>query len=247
MCRVRFHTASAKTGHSSLMQNRAEQRGRSSQSTVDTANYTSENIAHGLGLEGFASDFQLAASDRSMRLLLLRPSFHVEVCITLLDRSGAVDVIVVAARQQIWQQIWPAPRPTEVDRSVGILSGSVFESLSQSLAEARTAPAQGVAILDGMRVHAILRSQRATQIEINDNPGRRSSYGLFVAHFLREVWNSISDSATRNAVRNAGSYVGLELPEEAVPPIEPMVRTVVFGPVDVASQILDALEAHHKK
>ena len=212
---------------------------------METANYTSENIARSLGLGGFANDLELAASDRSIRLLL-QPAFHVELCVSLLDKDDAVDVSVVVARQQIWHQIWPSPKPTEVDRSTGTISSSVFQKLGQSLIEASDDVPHGVVVLDGMRVHTILRAEHTIQIEINDNPGRRTAYSIFVADVLSEVWSSVADPAARNALRSAGTYVGLELPEQPCPQAKPTVRTMILGPTGVASQILDALKSHHK-
>lgn len=58
------------------------------------ANYTSENICRALGLGGFANDWQLAEAEECIRVLLT-PSFHREVCISVLRQGGKVSLSVV--------------------------------------------------------------------------------------------------------------------------------------------------------
>jgi hypothetical protein len=208
-------------------------------------NYTPDNVARALGLGGFAKDMQLAQAGQAIRLLLL-PAFHVELCLTLTKTADAHTLSVVAAREQIWQQVWPSPRQTQIHAADNLVSREAFEDLAVSLKHAALAPSQGRVILDGMSAHAVLRTHRELETQMNENVAQRSAYSTFVAAALHLAWYSVTDPQVRNAVRAAGSYVNLELPEEPVPHQKPTIRTVVLGPDDVASQILDGLKKQHK-
>lgn len=63
---------------------------------MQSANYTSDNIARALGLAGFANDDEVEPATQAIRLLFA-PSFHAEVCITMLESAGIAKVSVVAA------------------------------------------------------------------------------------------------------------------------------------------------------
>jgi hypothetical protein len=118
-----------------------------------SANYTSENICRALGLGAFANDWQLAESDQCIRILLV-PSFHREVCISMISKGGTVSVFVVTALSQIWLQDCIVPKVTPVEQEAGTLSEPEFATLL-SLLHAAAEPMQGagVVILDGMRAH----------------------------------------------------------------------------------------------
>lgn len=208
-------------------------------------NYTSDNVARALGLGGFANDMQLAQAGQAIRLLLL-PAFHVELCLTLVKAADAHTLSIVTAREQIWQQVWPSPRATPIHAAGNPVSRQAFEDLAVSLRQAALAQSQERVILDGMSAHAVLRTDRNLEIQLNENVARNSAYGAFVAAALHLAWHSVADPQVRNAVRDAASYVGLTLPEEPVPQPKPTIRTVVLGPDDVASQILESLKKRHE-
>lgn len=208
-------------------------------------NYTADNVARALGLGGFANDMQLAQTGQAIRILLL-PSFHAELCLTLVKTADAHALSIVTAREQIWQQVWPSPRETPIYAADNPVSQEAFEGLVASLRQVALAQSQERVILDGMSAYAVLRADRELEIQINENVSQRSAYGAFVAATLHLAWHSVADPQVRNAVRDAASYVGLTLPEEPVPQQKPTIRTVVLGPDDVALQILDGLKKQHK-
>ncbi len=207
------------------------------------SNYNSENVARALGLGGFANDEQLAQAEQAIRLLLL-PSFDNELCVTLTQCAGKSTITIVAAKDQIWQQVWPSPKISPVHIATGPIPMKAFDDLVTELRRASTAPSEGrVVILDGIRGHAVLRANRRCEVEINEMLGQRQPYGAFVTAVLQLAWHSVTDPRVRNGLRSVG---GLSLPEEQIPEEKPTIRTVVLGPEDVALEIMEGLKKLHQ-
>lgn len=210
-----------------------------------SANYTSENICRALGLGGFANDWQLAEADECIRVLL-KPSFDREVCISVLFKAGTVSISVVAAASQIWLQDWPMPQLTQVEHEAGILTELQFSLLS-SLLNSAAAPTQAsrFIVIDGMQAHTVLRAGREGKLNLDQNVARDASYGSFVSKTIELTHSAISGPSIRNALANAGRYAGLRIPLEIVPPAKDVVRTLVLGMPEEATQLLEALRKHH--
>ncbi len=210
-----------------------------------SANYTSENIAGALGLGGFANDWQLAEADECMRILLT-PSFHREVCISVLCKAGKVSVIVVAAVSQIWLQDWPVPQPTQVEQDAGILSEQQFIRLSALLhIAAESKQERMVVISDGMRAHTVLRADREGKVNLAQHVGEDASYRVFVAAVIEQCHGVIGNPSIRNALADAGSYASLRLPPDMVRPAKERVRTLVLGSEAETAGLLEALRKQH--
>ena len=194
-----------------------------------SANYTSENICGALGLDGFANDWQLAQSDECIRVLL-KPSFHREICISVLSKEKKVSVVVIAALSQIWLQDWPVPQLTKVEQDAGSLSEFQFARLS-SLLNAAAAPKQPArfVILDGMPAYAVLRADREGKLNIDKNVSGDASYKSFIAEAITQAHSATGSPSIRNALADAGSYAGLRIPSEVIPPAKDAVRTLVLG------------------
>jgi hypothetical protein len=212
---------------------------------MQLSNYTSQNIARALGLTGFENDEDIAAAQVALRVLVL-PSFHPELCLTFLKTPSGCTLSVISANEQIWQQAWPTPHRAETCVASGIVLAEALDGLITSARRADSTPNARVVVLDGMRVHTVLRVDRRREVDISENVGQRGAYGEFVAAALEIAWNAVSGPEVQNALRAAGSYVGSEIPEQSVPPKKPTVRTVVLGPEDVASQLLESLKRKHE-
>ncbi|MTW11607.1 hypothetical protein GM658_13460 [Pseudoduganella eburnea] len=210
-----------------------------------SANYTSENICRALGLGGFANDWQLAGADECIRVLL-KPSFHREICISVLCIAGTVSVSVVAAVSQIWLQDWPLPQLTQVEQEAGILPDLQFARLS-SLLDLAAEPPQTprFVVIDGMTAHSIHRKNRSGKVNVDQNVASDEKYKSFVAEVIKQTHSATGHPGIRNALADAGRYVGLQIPVEAVPPAKEIVRTIVLGGEDETSQILEALRKQH--
>ena len=55
----------------------------------------------------------------------------------------------------------------------------------------------------------------------------------------------IGSSSIRNALADAGSYVGLRIPLEVVPPAKDVVQTLILGSQEETAQLLEALRKQH--
>jgi hypothetical protein len=210
-----------------------------------SANYTSENICRALSFGGFANDWELAGADQCIRVLL-KPSFDREVCISVLCKAGAVSASVVAAVSQIWLQDWPVPQATKVEKEVGMLSElqyARFLSLLNFAAE--PSQASRVVVLDGMQAHSVLRAGREGKLNLDQNVGGNASYGAFVAEVIEQAHSVIGSPSIRNALADAGRYVGLRILREVMPPAKDVVHTLVLGTKEETAQLLDALRKQH--
>ncbi|MEM4987353.1 hypothetical protein V8G57_08120 [Collimonas sp. H4R21] len=213
---------------------------------MQTKNYTSENICRSLGMDGFANDRHLAKADEAVRLLL-KPSFHPEVCVSFIRSGYDVSLYVEAARMQIWQQDWPTPQPTPTNTAAGLCSLEDFETLVDMLCKAANPNATPrFYVIDGMLAHSILRREREGLVNINANAVYETQYMTFIAKAIGIAWYGISVPVVRNALRLAGGYVNVNLPEENIPPSKPVIRTVVLGSKDVGAEISIALKKVHK-
>lgn len=210
-----------------------------------SANYTSENICRALGLGGFANDWQLAETDECIRVLL-KPSFHREVCISIMCKAGEVSASVVAAVSQIWLQDWPVPQLTKVEQDAGILSELEFirlSSLLNKLAESKQGPR--FVVVDGMQAHTVLRADREGKLNRDQNVGADAGYRAFVAEVIEQAYGAIDSPSIRNALADAGSYSGLKIPVVELTPPKDILRTLVLGNQEETAQLLEALRKQH--
>jgi hypothetical protein len=200
--------------------------------------YTPETICQCLGLVGFEVDPGLSKAGEAMRLLLM-PSFHPEVCITIADGR----VSVVAARSMIWRQSDPAPMFAYKDE--GEITAESFSRLIAAFAEvADVTKASGLAI-DGMPVDFLLLQRGSPLQRVQHNVGRQSRFATFAAQVVSAAWNSLQNVYCRNALAKAAKYGGLELPLIPEPPRKPTIGTLVLGPEEDRAQLLEALRKHH--
>ena len=207
-------------------------------------NYTSRNIARAMGLGGFADDAPPAQARDDLRLLLT-PSFHAEVCMSFIRGPACATVAVVVARSQIWRQAWPAPQPCGVHAARGEIEPAAYERLCAAF-DAALPPMPGrVVVLDGMGVHTVRRALAGDPTALEKNVGADGRYAAFVAAAIQAAWDRIEDPVVGNALRDAGDYAGLRLPERDVPPVKPRLRMMVLGDERTSAALLAGLAAHH--
>ncbi len=195
---------------------------------------------------GFANDWQLAESDECIRVLL-KPSFHREVCISLLSKEGKVSVVVIAALSQIWLQDWPLPQMTKVEVDAAIVSELQFDRLVSLLNSAAEPKQQaGFFVIDGMPAHTVLRADREGKLSIDKNVGSDASYKAFIAEVITQAHGAICSPGIRNALADAGRYAGLRIPAEVIPPAKDTIRTLVLGEPEQTAQLLELLRKQHE-
>lgn len=201
--------------------------------------YTAEAICKCIGLPSFEHDPLCINATEAIRLLLM-PSFHPEVCITLADGK----VSAVAARSMIWRQ--PEPFPVLSDRSNGDLEPDAFANLLECLASiAQSLEASRGVLIDGMPFELLRFTRGAITLRARGNAGGRGAESEFVAQAIRATWECSSDHHLRNALAEAGHYAGISLPLQSDLPRKPLVGTIVLGSADDRAELLEALRKHH--
>jgi hypothetical protein len=196
--------------------------------------YTADSICKSLGLPSFASDPICTNAKESVRILL-KPSFHPEICLTFSDTR----VAVVCAQRMIWHQFEPAPMLT--DRAEGRLSSESFTQLMTSMdAIAKPGAAPGI-VIDGMPSELLSFRRGAVGLQVEGNAGGRGEFSAFIARAISAAWEYTTNPHCRNALADAADYVGLSLARVPSPPRKPTIETMVLGPEEDRAQLLEAL------
>lgn len=206
-----------------------------------TEHYRPDTICHCIGVPGFESDPDLAAAGESIRLLL-QPSFHPEVCITLNKCPEQATVSVVAARAMVWHQPSPAPMPTDSDR--GEVSMDWLTCFAAAIATASGQEDAGL-VIDGMPVDALLVQDGRSVLKVRRNADCQSDFGACVAQVISTAWKSLQNIPCRNALAHAARYTGLDLPLFPEAAGKPSIQTLVLGTDEERRELLDALKQHH--
>ena len=201
---------------------------------MQTDAYTSEAICASLGLPSFEKD---PACTRAMEALhlLLKPSFHPEICLTFADGN----VSVVSARAMIWHQFEPAPVLT--DRAEGIVPAEDFARLlAPAEPVVRSGAVRGI-MIDGMPSELLIFRDGAVALRTEGNAGKNGDYSALVGFAISTAWDCISNPFCRNALADAAEYVGKKLPHEVAPARKPTIGTMVLGSEEDRAELLEAL------
>jgi hypothetical protein len=175
--------------------------------------YTNDAICRAMGRPAFVEP---AWSPRTLRLLL-KPSFHSEVCVTIAVNDCGMSVVAFA--EGFGRQSVPCELPTF--REHGLLAASVVEQLvanfNAALAADRNREGRMVCI-DGMGVACCLVDPNGVE-QFSCHP-YRPEVARFVSSCIQAAWQECRNPGVRNALAACGDYVGLKLPRdpEVVPP-----------------------------
>ncbi len=197
--------------------------------------YTPDNICVALGVGEFAPQWRRGLPPRQLRVLLT-PSRHAEVCITISEIDEApLSVSVASAREQIWASSFGGGADTAL-----VASSVSFEEIEVALRGALPIGPQGGIAIDGMQVHIAYRSLSAT-VHSSCNPASRESLAAFVAAIIRRTWEACDNVRVRNALANAARYVDLALPVEDVEPEPARTTIAIIGSPQERAELLDAV------
>jgi hypothetical protein len=178
-------------------------------------------------------------SDGWVLRLLLMPSFHAEVCVTLrapAHARGSAEVLVPAER------VWPTvPIPQFMSRAAAELDAELAVSLPAQIPAQR--PDSGRAItIDGMPFAAVLRLPGGARTIEGVVPGTGEESD-WICQLLVTLHARIEDVRCKRGLAQAGIYAGLALacpePEDAPPPI----RIGVLGSADEREDLVRAMSA----
>lgn len=195
-----------------------------------------------MGLPSFEQDPACTNAAEGIRLLL-KPSFHPEICLTFTGDH----VSVVCAREMIWRQFEPLPMPAF--RSEAALPAGAFEALLTSLAPMSRPNLNAVSgiTIDGMPAELLHFRAGTLTLKVGGNGGRKGDFSAFIALAISTAWNCSPNPHCRNSLAEAAEYVGDKLPRQPEPPRKPVVETMVLGPEEDRAQVLEALRRHHDR
>lgn len=202
-----------------------------------TGQYTAEAICKCMGLPSFEADPACTGAVEAIRLLL-KPSFHPEICLTFVGGN----VLVVCARSMIWRQ--SEPSPTLTDRAEGVIGPEAFRDLVSSVVPVSHPGAVPGISIDGMPSELLHFQRGSVELRVGGNAGRQGDFSAFVALAIVTAWKRVPDPYCRNALAEAAEYVNMRLPREHEPPRKPSLQTMVLGPKEDREQLLEALTKH---
>lgn len=207
---------------------------------MQTDAYTSDAICQCMGLPSFDKDPVLVGATEAIRLLF-KPSFHPEICITVVDGH----VSVVCARWMVWRLFEPSPMLT--DRSKGTLDSDAFARLLLELKPLPRTTGQYGIIIDGMPTEVLHFRAGELVLRVGGNAGWKGDFSAFIAFAVRAMWDLIGNVHCRNALADAAAYLGEKLPRLEEPARKPTVETVVLGVAEDRAELLRALKHHHNE
>ncbi|MBB4224545.1 hypothetical protein GGD71_005341 [Variovorax guangxiensis] len=129
------------------------------------------------------------------------------------------------------------------DRAEGIVPAEVFTRL---LAPAEPVVRSGAVrdiMIDGMPSELLVFRDGAVALRTEGNAGKRGDYSALVGFAISTAWDCISNPFCRNALADAGEYVGKKLPREVEPARKPTIGTMVLGSEEDRAELLEALRA----
>jgi hypothetical protein len=187
-----------------------------------------------MGMQSFEDDPACTSAAEAIRLLL-KPSFHPEICLTFADGK----VLVVSARVMIWRQFEPSPVLT--DRAEGTVPAAEFAKLFSSLVPVTRPGAVPGIVIDGMPSELLHFQSGAVALKVGGNASGKGDFSGFVALAIATAWEYVSNPYCRNSLAEAAEYVGASLPREPEPARKPTIGTMVLGPGEDRAQLLEAL------
>ncbi len=184
---------------------------------MQSKDYTAENICKAMGLAGFSNDPTFEDHQSVIRLLLM-PSFHPELCLTLAANEREAILSIIALTDQFYRRPDPAWSLPIYSEKIEV-SWSEFEKLfdtaralahNQQLAET----ARG---LDGMSFSCLIRDGDKVWLFEKIYVSKGQAPASFVGVVLLSAYEHVQKPECRNAIAQVGYYVSRGLPFEERP------------------------------
>ena len=200
--------------------------------------YTAEAICKCMGIPSFENDPACTCAIEAIRLLL-KPSFHPEICLTFADGK----VSMISAQSIIWRQLEPFPIFT--DRDEGTIPDTMWNHLlSSMIASVSRLGAVPSAMIDGMPSELLHFMNGDLMLKVEGNASWKGGFSDFVALAITTAWEFASNPYIRNSLAEVAGYVGKSLPHEPEPPRKPIFKIMVLGSKNDREQLLEALQKH---
>jgi len=197
--------------------------------------YTADAICQSMGLDGFVETGWTVPTLR----LLLKPSFHPEVCVTLHGAPEASRLSVVALTERLWGQ--PSLRRLPELQEETTVPTPAFDRACESFAATLGAcrKRDRAVYLDGMGVECCF--VRDGELQQFAEHAFRPGVSRFVSELVRLAWEPCREPRVRNALAECASYVGAEYPRDPEP-VAPLVSgLLVLGTPEARADFFELL------
>jgi hypothetical protein len=206
--------------------------------------YTADAICQAMGLPSFIEDSWAQAESPTLRVVLT-PSFHPELCVTLSRTADAVRLSVVALTEQFWSQRSGVYLPTEREE-VHLALRDFDEALALfATAHANFDSLRRYVCIDGMGSESCLVSRTGTQ-RLDAHVSAHRPSGQLVERLIELAWNACRQPRVRNALSQAARYLSVEYPLEEVPPQPAITRLAVLGTPEARHDYFEMLRQSKK-
>lgn len=202
--------------------------------------YTADAICRAMELPAFIEE-PWTSADNSVLRLVLKPSFHPEVCVTMLRSTDETQVVLIALRQNLWYAgSW---RILPSDRAQFSLPAAVFDEVVSLFEAMRAAfdPNHRIVFCDGMGFESCLVSGRNVE-KLRAQVINQFGITTFVGRVLQVAWQGCGEPRVANAFAQAAHYVGLEYPLKKLPAEPESTRLMVLGAEQERHDYLEALK-----
>jgi hypothetical protein len=196
--------------------------------------YTAENVAAAMGVS-----FDPGPIDSGwLTRIVLKPSFHPELCITVVRTDDSARAVVHVLIQQLW--LCPTPyRFGPCSKNSSTIDVTIAQDLFEHVVERTKRPERSV-VIDGMPYDAIVRTPTQV-VRCNGN----ASAEPLVRDALKELFpvlhQKMKTACVRNALARAAAYVRCQLEVVSSLPQAPSVDMAVLGDPEDRLALLTAL------
>jgi hypothetical protein len=206
--------------------------------------YTSDTICRAMGLSGFVEN-SWTESEQPFLRVVLTPSFHPEVCITVAPGANVASLSVVALVDQLWAR--KADVRSSCDDERVDVTPSAFEEVVGLFQAAHAAfnPNRKFVYIDGMRSESCLVSRAHTR-RIRAHVSEQQATDKFVARLVEIAWSGCKHPRVRNALAGAAIYLGIKYSLDPLPERKPVTHLAVFGSPEDRRDFLEMLKKQKK-
>jgi hypothetical protein len=203
--------------------------------------YTADSLCRAMGLPGFVEDSWKQQIETTVRVVLA-PSSHPELCVTLSPGDESSLLTVVALRRRRCESLSVLYPPS--DRADVVIATSVYREAVQAFRVGHEVfeHSQRYVFVDGMRAFVCLASQNEELLLDSHGftavcaPSISSLSGL-----VDLAWQTCTLPHIRNALAGAGRCVELKYPEQEVVPERSVTRVAVFGAPEARREYFEQL------
>lgn len=207
-------------------------------SSMRLEQYTADAICRSMGLDAF----EPTGPSPAVRVLL-KPSFHPEVCLTLTPDADPTRAClsVVALTESFWRQ--QAPRRLPELREEIAVPADVYSEAVTGLASALADRDRGdrMICVDGMGIECCHVSTDG--IERFAEHVYRSTLSTFLDRLIWVAWTACRVTGVRNALADCAWYLGKDYPRESDPERPPVRRVLILGEPDARAEYFELLRS----